>query len=32
MYKVITKLAHKLYYDGTFVDYNLIIKFLILGM
>ena len=32
MYKVTTKLAHRLYYDATVVDYNLIIKFLIFGM
>ena len=27
MYKVTAKLAHRLYYDVTVVDYNLIIKF-----
>ena len=32
MYTITAKLAHRLYYDATVVDYNLIIKFVILGM
>ena len=31
MYKVTTKLAHRLYYDATVIDYNLIIKFFNIG-
>ena len=31
MYTVTTKLAHKLYYDVTVVDYNLIINFFNIG-
>ena len=27
MYTITAKLAHRLYYDATLVDYNLIIKF-----
>ena len=31
MYTVTTKLAHRLYYDATVVDYNLIINLFIIG-
>ena len=31
MYKITTKLAHGLYHDATVVDYNLNLKFLIIG-
>ena len=31
MYTVTTKLAHRLYYDATVVDYSLIIKFFNIG-
>ena len=31
MYKVTTKLAHRLNYDATFVDYNLFINFFNIG-
>ena len=31
MYKVTANLAHRLYYDATVVDYNLIIEFFKIG-